>query len=98
MPGMPLAQVKLLPGSSAVILNFAGGSSGWRMIARLPTDSDLSSISTLVTDGVHSCHRSPSDNTSQTRCGAALISTEMLKSLMVVESLVSEAGMIPLDP
>jgi len=50
IPGIPLDQVKLFPGSSAVILNFAGGSSGCRMIARLPTAIDLSSSSTLVTD------------------------------------------------
>src|SRR4051794_21475718 len=80
MPGAGLIHVKLRPASMTVIFQNAGGNFGWRMVAVLPTASGPRSR-TLFTDGVHSCHRSTSLITCQTRSGGAAISTLMLNCL-----------------
>src|SRR5580765_8954074 len=80
MPGPFEIQVKLRPGSIALTVQRAGGSFGWRMRARLPiANGPESSRLMLVTEAVHSGHRSTSDMTASTASGAALMSTDLEK-------------------
>jgi hypothetical protein len=72
MPGLLASQVKLRPWRTSETTQSAGGSLGWRTVAREPTlIGPLSRRSTLSMVGVHSDQWSTSDSTGQMVAGAA---------------------------
>src|SRR5262249_12294581 len=72
----------------AVTCQSAGGNLGCLMMARLPmTKGPLSSRLILVTDAVHSCQRSTSLMTCQTRSGPAAVSPLMLNNRLSILTL-----------
>src|SRR6187401_2340546 len=94
MPGAPLSQVKLRPGSNAVTFHIAGGNLGCLIRARVPTPIGPPPTSRMLrTDWVHSCQRSTSDMTAQTTSDGAAISTEVRNSTTIEYESASRVTM-----
>jgi hypothetical protein len=90
LPGCRCTQVKALPGSSAVTVYVPVGIRGWETSTREPTArGPASSGRTLLTESVHSGHRSTSTSTSHTRSGEAATSMFVRCS---TPSIVAEIG------
>jgi hypothetical protein len=87
--------MKTLPGSSAVTVYVPVGIRGWETSTRDPTArGPASSGRTLLTESVHSGHRSTSTSTSHTRSGETATSMLVRCStpVIVAETGISKQG------
>jgi hypothetical protein len=90
--------MKTLPGSSAVTVYVPVGIRGWETSTRDPTASGpASSGRTLLTESVHSGHRSTSTSTSHTRSGEAATSMLVRCSTPFIVSEIGISEQAPLS-